>query len=105
MTNSVFVNPHWFVTNSSLIYFLSKSSVEAVEALKVSEHNPTSPKDLQDYILSKNNGPRDTGKSIVFLLMETKGFAPPLVQDSVGTLVTVDLDLFTVVFLDSNQVL
>ncbi|XP_063681906.1 uncharacterized protein LOC134816841 isoform X2 [Bolinopsis microptera] len=38
----------------------TKSSVEAVEALKVSEHNPTSPHDLQDYILSKNNGPRET---------------------------------------------
>ena len=29
--------------------------MEAVEALKISEHNPTSPHDLQDYILSKNN--------------------------------------------------
>ena len=105
MTKSVFVHPHWFVTNSSLIYLHSKSSVEAVEALKVSEHNPTSPKDLQDYILSKNNGPRDTGKFIVCLVIRTKGFCPPLVQDSVGTLVTVDLDLFTVIFLDSNQVL
>ena len=51
---------HWSDNNRELSS-LRKSSMEAVEALKISEHNPTCPKDLKEYILSKNNGPRDTG--------------------------------------------
>ena len=35
------------------------SSIEAVEVLKVSENNPTYPKDLVDFVLSKNNGSKD----------------------------------------------
>ncbi|KAL5254940.1 hypothetical protein ACHWQZ_G014403 [Mnemiopsis leidyi] len=61
----------------------TKSSVEAVEALKVSEHNPTSPNDLQDYILSKNNGPRDT---------DVCGDAPKTIVCEVPDVTPVDLE-------------
>ena len=35
--------------------------MEAVEALKISERHPTSPGNLEEYLLSKNNGSIYTG--------------------------------------------
>ena len=36
--------------------------MEAVEALKISERHPTSPGNLEEYLLSKNNEAIYTGK-------------------------------------------